>query len=257
MRAIILAAGKGTRISRYLSGKPKCAVDIGEESLIEYTVNLLLKKNIQDIVMVVGYHSETIKNILQQYNIKYVINPFYDVTNSIASIWFAKDYLSENKDLLIMNGDVFIEESLLDNILLNDKSPVLFADSSRKECADYKFKYENGILKKYGKELYGEDISGEYIGIGRINKEFVREFVSQLEYMISKQNHSVWWENVLYEMSSQRPIYIEEIGNKFWAEVDYIEDYERILSFRGYSIDFSVNVHKNNIEDEEKNSAIR
>ena len=52
-----------------------------------------------------------------------------------------------------MNADVFLEEKLIDYILSQKDSPVMFADSSRKEEADYKFKFENGVLLKYGKEL--------------------------------------------------------------------------------------------------------
>ena len=44
MKALLLAAGKGTRISRYLSGNPKCTVNIGGIKLIEYTIDLLKKK---------------------------------------------------------------------------------------------------------------------------------------------------------------------------------------------------------------------
>ena len=46
------------------------------------------------------------------------------------------------------------------------------------------------------------------------------------------QQHSVWWENVLYEMTRERDVYVQDVGGRFWAEVDYIEDYERILEHR-------------------------
>ena len=74
----------------------------------------------------------------------------------------------------------------------------MFADESRKETADYKFFYEDGILKKYGKELEGSDITGEYIGIGRFARAFLPEFCGRMEAMINRQEHSVWWENVIY-----------------------------------------------------------
>ena len=231
MKVLLLAAGRGTRISRYLSGNPKCTVDIGNEKLIQYTIRMLNKKGITDIAMVLGYRADIIKETLKDYNVKYYYNPFFDVTNSIASSWFAKDFLDD--DILIMNADVFLEEKLIDYILSQKDSPVMFADSSRKEEADYKFKFENGVLLKYGKELEGDDISGEYVGIGRFSKDFLKEFIVQLEKMINEQQHSVWWENVVYEISKQKDIYINDVKGMFWAEVDYIEDYERILNFRG------------------------
>lgn len=233
MKILILAAGRGTRISRYLSGNPKCTVDIGDgQRLIRYTVDLLHSRGIEEIGIVLGYKEQVIRDVLAGENVKFYHNPFYDVTNSIASGWFAKDFIRDD-DLLIMNGDVYMEGRLLDLILSEKKSPVMFADGSRKETADYKFFYENGILKKYGKELTGSDITGEYIGIGRFSKEFLPRFIRRMDEMIEVQQHSVWWENVIYAMTENQPVYVEDVAGHFWAEVDYIEDYERILEHRG------------------------
>lgn len=234
MKVLLLAAGRGTRISRYLSGNPKCTVDIGGEKLIRYTVDLFNKKGITDIGIVLGYRAEVIREVLSDKNVRFFYNPFYDVTNSIASAWFAKDFLAAADDTLIMNADVYLEEAMLDKILQTKLSPVMFADGTRKEEADYKFKYTDGILEKYGKDLTGDDISGEYIGIGRFSREFMPEFLAQLEEMISTQRHSVWWENILYEMVGSRNVYVASLDGLFWAEVDYIEDYERILRHRGF-----------------------
>ena len=194
----------------------------------------LHKKGITDIGIVLGYRAEVIREVLSDKNVRFFYNPFYDVTNSIASAWFAKDFLAAADDTLIMNADVYLEEAMLDKILQTQLSPVMFADGTRKEEADYKFKYTDGILEKYGKDLTGDDISGEYIGIGRFSREFMPEFLAQLEEMISTQRHSVWWENILYEMVGSRNVYVASLDGLFWAEVDYIEDYERILRHRGF-----------------------
>ncbi len=232
MKVLILAAGRGTRISRYLSGMPKCTVDIGGERLIRHTVRLLQRYGIQDIGIVLGYRQEAVREVLAGLDVTYYVNPFYDVTNSIASAWFARDFFKPEQDMMIMNGDVYIDGDLLEELLRETRSPVMFSDETRKETADYKFYYENEILKKYGKELQGEDITGEYIGIARFDHTFVPEFLTRMDEMIANQQHSVWWENVLYELSTKRDIYVRDIQGRFWAEVDYIEDYERILEHR-------------------------
>ncbi|MCR5371689.1 MAG: phosphocholine cytidylyltransferase family protein [Clostridium sp.] len=232
MKVFILAAGKGTRISRYLSGRPKCTVDIGGIPLIRYTVEMLQSRGIRDIAISLGYRADVIREVLRGTGVRDYTNPFYDVTNSIASAWFAKEFLSGD-DCLIMNGDVYMEPALLDRILAEEMSPVMFADESRKETADYKFFWEDGILKKYGKELAGDDISGEYIGIGRFSRDFMPDFLDRMEEMIGRQQHNVWWENVIYSMCGERPVYVKDVDGMFWAEVDYIEDYDRILEHRG------------------------
>ncbi len=238
MRALILAAGRGTRISRYLKGNPKCTVNVGagasgaELPLIVYTVDMLKRNGINDIALCVGYNRQAITSLLDGKGVKFFYNPFYDVTNSIASAWFAKDFFEE-EDTLIMNGDVYMEEKLLKSVISEKKSPILFSDETRKEEADYKFKYENGILLKYGKELEGDDITGEYVGIAKLGADYIPKFLAQLSKMIDEQKHGVWWENVLYELSSKSSVYVKDVNGEFWAEVDYIEDYKRILAHRG------------------------
>lgn len=232
MKALILAAGRGTRISRYLAGNPKCTVDLGGTSLIEYTVNMLQKNGIHNIAIAVGYRQQIIRQKLSNQKVLYYYNPFFDVTNSITSAWFAKDFLSADDDLIIMNGDVFLEPSLLTEMLKCKKSPVLFSDETRKDEADYKLLYRNGILEGYGKELKGNEITGEYVGVAIIRMNFIPVFLHKMNEMIDNQQHSVWWENVLYDNSKKIDINVEDVGRRFWAEVDYIEDYERILDFR-------------------------
>lgn len=237
MKALILAAGRGTRISRYLEGNPKCTVNIGGTTLIRYTVELLRSHGIEDIALSVGYRKQAVMDALEGLPVRYFENPFFDVTNSIASAWFAKDFLADD-DVLIMNGDVYLDRALLP-VILNcepQKTPLLFADETRKEEADYKFFYRDGILLKYGKELSGNDITGEYIGVARLSKDYLPRFTEKLSEMIDEQKHSVWWENVLYELSDHSAVYVESIKDNFWAEVDYVEDYERILSQRGFSL---------------------
>ena len=246
MRALILAAGRGTRISRYLSGRPKCTVDIGGGiTLIENTIRQLRGMGIKDIGIILGYNQEVIREILKEHDIKFYYNPFFDVTNSIASAWFARDFITNEDDIMIMNGDVFVDDSLLEIIKEETLSPVLFCDETRKEEADYKFYYEDNRLLKYGKELEGDDITAEYIGIAKIGKEFISTFKSELESMINKQQHYLWWENALYELSKEKDIYVKDVEGRFWAEVDYMEDYERILKFRDYNIKFDISVCKN------------
>lgn len=242
MKALLMAAGKGTRISRYIEGKPKCTVDIGEITLIEYTIKELLKRGIKSIALVLGYHADEIKEILKNYDITYYYNYFYDVTNSIASAWFAKDFLDD--DMILMNADVYLEPALLDKIFETDKTPILFSDSSRKEVADYKFYYEGNELIKFGKNLEGNDISGEYVGVAKIEKSFLKEMLSRMDKLIADGKHGMWWEDILYSFVGERQIFVKDIDGMFWAEVDYVDDYERILKFRDYEINYNVSVKK-------------
>ena len=85
MKALLLAAGRGTRISRYLSGKPKCTVDIGGKKLIQYTIELFHKHGVTDIAIVLGYRGEVIRQTLRDFDVKYFYNPFFDFFSVIIT----------------------------------------------------------------------------------------------------------------------------------------------------------------------------
>lgn len=227
MKAILLAGGRGTRISRYIGDCPKCILDIGGIPLIRHTVLLMLKNKIK-VSVVLGYNKEQVKEALEGLDVTYYYNPFYDVTNSIASLWFAKEELSED-DIIIANADVFMEQDILDVVINNEQDNMMLMDSSRD--SDYLFKCQNNLLMAHGKELQGK-ISGEYVGLAKLNKGFVKTFNSRLIEMIGNQNHNLWWENVLYSFIGERNVNVNDIKGSFWSEIDFIEDYNRIVDYR-------------------------
>jgi choline kinase len=232
MKALLLAAGRGTRISRNIEGKPKCTLALdGHKTLIEYSVDLLEANGITDITIVIGYRGEVIRELFRGRAVTFVENPFYDVTNSIASLWFARAELGGADRFTIMNADVFLSPEALALILEERRSPVLFYDRSRREGADYKFLCEGERIVKYGKELSLEETSGEYVGCASFDRDFLGAFATRLDELIQLQRHGLWWEDVLYSMSEERPVLARDLAGAFWGEVDYIEDYERIMEF--------------------------
>ncbi|ACJ75581.1 LicC-like protein [Thermosipho africanus TCF52B] len=227
MKAILLAAGKGTRFSRKISNIPKSLVDIKGKPLILRTIEMLRQNNI-DVSVILGYKRELFLEILDEVKVYY--NPFYSVTNSIASLWFAKDEFSGKEDIIVANADVYWDREILKTLCNSKEDILMLYDSSRKEEGDYLFYVEDNILKDHGKELLPEKISGEYVGVSIIRKEFQEKFRERLELLISQEKYDLWWENVLYSFIDERNVYVKDIKGLFWGEVDYIEDYYRIVN---------------------------
>ena len=176
---------------------------------------------------------EKVKEALEgMEKITYCYNPFFDVTNSLASLWFAREEMDD--DLIIMNADVFFTEEILTALLKDKRSPVMAIDRSRVQEGDYFFKTAwNGRIEKYGKGLPIELRSCEYVGMAKVEKSFLPLFKKRMEEMIRSQQHSAWWENVLYSFTDQKEqdIYTVDVDGKFWAEIDYFDDYERIIDY--------------------------
>lgn len=129
MKAILLAAGRGTRISRKVERVPKSTLPVDGVPLIRRSVELLQSAGMQCIVCT-GYEEQKVKKALEGIeNITYCYNPFFDITNSIASIWFAKNEMDD--DLLVLNADVFFSSEILEQVIADQRNPVMAIDYSR------------------------------------------------------------------------------------------------------------------------------
>ena len=228
MKAILLAAGRGTRISRMVQDVPKSTLPINGLPLIRHTAQMLLDEGME-VNVCVGYRWEDVETALEGLEVKYYFNPFYDVTNSIASLWFAKNEM--NDDMLIMNADVYFSKELLHKMLADKNEVVMAMDTGRIEVGDYFFQVINGCVKKYGKDLPRSERNCEYVGLAKINKNFNSKFVTQMDKLIYSQQHDLWWENVLYSLTEQEDIHTIDVRGIFWSEIDYFDDYERILDY--------------------------
>lgn len=229
MKAFLCAAGRGTRISKMFPNKAKCTLDVDGLPLIRRTVRMLCDRGIETTV-VVGYRQEDVREALEGLQVHFVYNPFFDVTNSIGSLWMAREGLTE-EDTIIANADVFWSPGLLDLLLADPPENCMLGDVTRAEDGDFFFLEKDGILLKYGKELKREERNTEYVGITFLRHDFVPVFRKRLEEMVAGQQHNVWWENVLYSMIGERTVYVRDVDGMFWAEVDFIEDYQRILRY--------------------------
>ncbi len=232
MKTIIMAAGVGTRISQRLGDTPKCCARIGDESLIQRTIRTLKKFGVHDISVIVGFKAARVRDDIEGLGVKTYENPFFDITNSIASLWFARQELQTDDDVIVMNGDLFFEEHLIPHVIKAPQERVVFADPKRTHEADYRLNYSEGILKGFGKELSVAKTTGEYVGIAKIRSPFLRTFREHLDFLIDQQRHGLWWEDVLFDLCARgEPIFVQEISDVFWAEIDYWEDYQRIQLF--------------------------
>lgn len=233
MRVLIMAAGVGSRISRHLHGRPKCCVNVGGKPLIRYTLELLTRMGVKDIAVVTGHYAPVVMQALDGCRYTSYYNPFYKITNSVASAWCARDFIAAGEDLVIMNGDVFAEEGVFRALIDDPRSPVMLSDSTRIQDADYRFTVSpEQTLLKYGKDLSDAETSCEYVGIGKMAGRDVWDFKQRVIDMVNNQEYDCWWEEAIYRtVGENKLVHVRDVAGLFWAEVDYIEDYGRIQAF--------------------------
>jgi len=209
---------------------PKSTLLVGDTPLIRRTVTMLEELGIEPIVCV-GYKADLVEKALEGTGVKVYSNPFFDITNSIASLWFMRKELDD--DLIVMNADVFLEKEVLEQIISDEREVIMAVDKTRIVYGDYFFGLnEDGCVVKYGKELLEEERDCEYVGIAKIRKNFLSDFNATLVEMIDEQKHDCWWEDVLYTLADKgKEIRTLDISSHFWREIDYFDDYEQILEY--------------------------
>src|SRR5690554_3060853 len=113
MQAIILAAGKGSRLGSYTKENTKCMLEINGERLIDTSLKKLAAVGVNKLILVVGYKKDNLIDYLGSEKhgiaITYVDNPIYDTTNNIYSLYLASEYL-KNDDTLLLESDLRSEE---------------------------------------------------------------------------------------------------------------------------------------------------
>lgn len=104
-RAIIMAAGKGTRMLPITLKTPKPLVKINGIRMIDTVIQALHHNGIFEIYIVSGYLKEQFRVLENEYNVKILENPFYDSCNNISSLYIAREYIENS---IILDGDQII-----------------------------------------------------------------------------------------------------------------------------------------------------
>ena len=229
MKAFIMAAGAGTRLIRVSQNQPKCLLKMGGRTLITRMLDLLQAAGITDVTVITGYKADLVRDEVGA-RARLVHNPFYHVTNSIASLWFAREHLEG--DAIFANADLFFEPALLDPLLRSPRERLMLCDTTRIADADYRFTLLGDRLVGYGKDIPVERTSAEYVGMAKVDAAFMPAFRKRLEAMIDAQQAGCWWEDVLYSFIPEgRHVWTHDVQGTFWGEVDYVEDYDRIVAW--------------------------
>lgn len=229
MKAIILAAGKGSRISDDIGPVPKSTLKIKDEAIIRTTVKMLISKGI-DVAVCTGYRFQMIEEALSGLKVTFYNNPFYDLMNNIGTLWFAREFMDD--ECLIISADVIFDAKMLEYILDTDGDMLMVTDSSRIEDGDYFFTLDKtGNITKYGPDIEREKRSCEYVGLSKIGRGAVEAFRNQLDKMIYEGNNQCYFENVFFSFIKNGKYQLKtiDVSGCNWREIDKIEDYRKAL----------------------------
>lgn len=177
MRVIILAAGRGEQLGKLTDDTPKCMLTFGTESILQRQIRILVESGIRetDIYIVAGYKVERLTEIKNLYDVTFILNEKFSVTDNAYSLWLA---LNENSDdVLVMDGDLVYDAEVLSSILDIEGNAILV---KREICRDG----STGVTIGKGNRLLeiGKHVNGEnnYVSIMKLTAEAATDLVECL-----------------------------------------------------------------------------
>jgi choline kinase len=233
MKAVILAAGVASRLRPLTNNTPKCLLKVGSKSILERTIDNLVKNNITEIVVVTGYLKEMIEEFLIQNYPKqkftFIFNEKFDSTNNIYSLWLTKSEIFGH-EMLLMDSDIIFDSRIIGQ-LISSKYENNLALQSDKNLGEEEIKCllnEDGSIKEIGKLINPKEAVGESIGIEKFSKELVYNLFAIIDRKILDENAV----NIFYEaafqdaMNDGEKIFPVDVKEYKCMEIDTIDDFE-------------------------------
>ena len=218
MDALILAAGKGTRLG--LNDSPKCLIEFGTSSLIEYQIKCLNELGIKNIHIITGYFPEKIKSKIGDLA-NYIHNPEFSSTNNICSILCAKNFMSD--DFICIYGDLFFDKKILENCFSSKKDIVLTVEKNlREETSRVKIKDNKIIL--VNKNINFNEADGNFIGMAKFSKNIITKLFNSIEKIAKNDSQSYYTSAIEDLIQNGTDVHFVTTENLSWMDIDTPDD---------------------------------
>ena len=244
-KALIIAAGLGSRLKKHTENLPKCMLDFGGKTLLERQLEAYRDAGIEDISLIRGYKKEKIK----YKGIKYFENTDYQNNNILNSIFYAENFINGN--IIISYSDILFDTSVVQRTIESNHDISVVVDIDWRgyyvgredhptsEAENVIFNSNNEV-EKIGKINTGkEEVHGEFIGMIKLSNrgtEIFKEHFHRLK--------KIYWNKPFQRAKVFQKAYLTDfiqelvdIGVKVhcviiesgWKEIDTVEDYKKAL----------------------------
>lgn len=223
MRAILMAAGMGTRLRPLTETTPKSLIEVNGMSLLERQIINLKEIGINEIIVLTGYLHEKFDEIVKKYNLTKVVNDKYDIYNNIYTMYLVRQYLD---DAFVIDADNYITRNFLPKNKPN--TSVYYSACKENIIGEWILKYdENGRV--LGVDIGQEGDQPSYImsGASYWTEKDGELIAKKVEEAVEKYGLlDIYWDNIAVDNFKDMNVYIEKIESNDIFEIDTLEDLE-------------------------------
>jgi L-glutamine-phosphate cytidylyltransferase len=236
MKAIILAAGQGSRLGHMTDERPKCLIAFNGRSLLDRQLDTLAAAGIGEAVVVTGFHDELVDAAVERRRqagegpeVRTRFNPFFKVADNLGSLFMVRDELAD--DCLVWNGDTLVSPALMARVVGNSCQgiSVTIDRKDRYDEDDMKVVRDesDGRLCAIGKRL-SEGVNAESIGLLAFRAGGAERFRAAIDKaMRTPEGTTIWYLRVIHHLAQESDVWTLDIQGEEWGEVDFPEDVER------------------------------
>lgn len=226
MTYIILAAGKGNTLYPLTLKYPKTSYRLDEDTTVLQRMIRSIRKYDKnaEIVIAIGYLADMIRYELVDENVKFVFNPFYEVTNSISSLWFARDYL-ERENVTVIHGDTVFDDTITDKYLTKPTDyPYVLMDKSKIEPGQYNVVANKNLVLVMSKKI--NDATAKYACVTKLDAVSSRLLKEEIDKMLRSNMYDQFFEDALVQMIMFHDFQLiaADISEHKWSEIDNVDD---------------------------------
>jgi L-glutamine-phosphate cytidylyltransferase len=231
MKAVILAAGKGSRLGHLTYDTPKSMLKLNDNhTLLSYNIMQLSKAGINDIILVSGYQSQKIEDYSQELakiydiSINNILNPFWDHCNVLGSFYMSLGIIKD--DFIFLHADTVSSKEVVDGLITSASDVCLAVDL--KPCGEEEMKVwlKNNKVERITKFNIGYEADGEFVGIAKFSRNMVEYFEERSRAIFKLGVLDSYMEQVLDNGIIEDNLVVKYFDASAYStiEVDFIED---------------------------------
>lgn len=228
-RAVIMAAGFGSRLMPVTKETPKPLIKVNGVRMIDSVIKALQKNGVNEIYIVVGYLKEKFDVLKREYSgIELIENPYYDTCNNISSLYVAREHLENS---LILDGDQIIyNDDVLSPYFEKSGYNSVWTDG---ETDEWLQQVENGKVVSCSRT--GGKRGWQLFSISRWNEKDGKKLKRHLELEFeNKQNRGIYWDDVvMFNHFDEYDLTVRPMNYGDVIEIDSLDDLMKLdLSYK-------------------------
>ena len=225
-KAVLLAAGSGTRLGALTQDLPKCLLPVGGRVLLDRQLEALAAAGLDDITVVAGYRADRVIGHLAG-RCRVIVNERFATTNSITSLELAAPHVAGDA-FVFQNADVVYEPALMHRFVTAPPTNACLVDPYLPWSADeYDIATHDGRIVRYARDVPAEQTVGRSGQLVKIGAADSAAFFARLRELIAAGGSGAFPNqayDVLMRGEGLWPVYTAGLS---WWEIDTVDDWDR------------------------------